>query len=67
MGGGAGFLKLSEPFGGFRRVVRGYDTAHSGLKESAFAVSLDGGCGFGGPLIAACFDHEGTVIDSVEG
>jgi hypothetical protein len=66
-GGGAGFLKLAEPFGGFRRVVRGYDSDHGGLKEGPYSVSLDGGCGFGGPLIAACFDHEGKIVDSVEG
>ncbi|MBI4182449.1 MAG: hypothetical protein HY521_00455 [Proteobacteria bacterium] len=65
-GGGAGFLALEAPYAGFRRVIRGYDPAHAGLKESPHSVSLDGGCGFGGPLLAACFDAEGAVLERVE-
>jgi serine/threonine protein phosphatase 1 len=53
----------SEPFPGFARVVRGFDPRHPGLVETAHAVSLDGGSGFGGPLLAACFDAEGGVVD----
>jgi serine/threonine protein phosphatase 1 len=64
--GGAGFLDLAQPYAGFRRVIRGFDRHHGGLQVSRYAVSLDRGCGAGGPLICACFDLEGNVVDSFE-
>jgi serine/threonine protein phosphatase 1 len=62
-GGGPGFLELGEPYGGFGRIIRGFDRRHPGLVEAAYATSLDGGCGFGGELLAACFDAGGHVVD----
>ncbi len=59
-------LALQAPFAGFARVVRGIDTAHGGLRESTYAASLDAGCGFGGPLMAACFAPNGAVLDYIE-
>jgi serine/threonine protein phosphatase 1 len=59
-------LDLVAPFEGFRRVVRGIDRHRRGIVERGLAVSLDGGAGQGGPLIAACFDIDGTVIETVE-
>jgi serine/threonine protein phosphatase 1 len=59
-------LDLAAPFGGFRRVVRGIDSQRRGLVESQFAVSLDGGCGRGGRLLAACLAPDGAVLDRVE-
>jgi hypothetical protein len=47
-------------------VVRGFDRHHSGLVESPYAVSLDGGSGFGGTLIAACFSNDGVIVDRLE-
>jgi serine/threonine protein phosphatase 1 len=64
--GGAGFLDLAEPYAGFRKVVRGFDRHHGGLQVAPHAVSLDRGCGFGGPLLCACFDLDGTVVESFE-
>ena len=64
--GGANILELEEPFGGFHRVVRGFDRRRSGLQESAFAASLDGGSGCGGALLAACFTPDGALVDSLE-
>jgi serine/threonine protein phosphatase 1 len=64
--GSSDILDLSEPFEGFRRVVRGVDRKQRGLVEREFAVSLDGGAGQGGPLIAACFDVRGNVLDVIE-
>ena len=29
-------------------------------------ASIDGGCGFGGPLVAACFDGAGKLVDMIE-
>jgi serine/threonine protein phosphatase 1 len=64
--GMGGFAKLAQPYGGFRRVVRGFDRAHPGIELGEFTATVDGGCGFGGPLVAACFDPEGRVVDAIE-
>lgn len=52
---------LDVPFAGFRRVIRGFDRQHRGLVEGRFGVSLDGGAGRGGPLLAAAFAPDGSV------
>jgi serine/threonine protein phosphatase 1 len=56
-------LDLMSPFAGFRRVVIGVDRDRRGVVERAFAVSVDGGAGRGGRLIAACFGLDGAVVD----
>ncbi len=63
--GGADILEMAAPYGGFRRVVRGHDRRHGGLVERPHAASIDGGSGFGGPLLAACFAPDGTIVDSL--
>ena len=64
--GGVNILELEAPYGSFRRVVRGYDRRHGGLLENAHAVSIDAGCGFGGPLLAACLAPDGAVLERIE-
>jgi serine/threonine protein phosphatase 1 len=64
--GDGDILALDAAFEGFRRVVRGIDRQKRGLVESEFAVSLDGGAGRGGPLLAACLTASGEVCDCVE-
>lgn len=64
--GSAGFTRMERPYGRFRRIVRGYDRAHGGLKVDAFTATVDGGAGFGGPLLVACFDHGGELVDMIE-
>ncbi len=64
--GGGPFLELDEPFSGFRRVVRGYERQHSGIVEGQFATSLDGGCGFGGDLLAGCFGPKGELLETLK-
>ena len=59
-------LELKERFAGFRRVVRGVDRDRRGVVEREFAVSVDGGAGPGGRLIAACFGLDGAVVDIAE-
>ena len=60
------FARLDRPFGGFRRVIRGFDPEHRGIAAGAFTLSLDAGCGFGGPLVAACLDSAGDIVDVIE-
>ena len=56
-------VDLAQPYEGFRRVVCGFDRQRRGLVEREFAVSLDGGAGRGGQLLAAAFAPDGTVIE----
>ena len=64
--GGTGFFDSNEPYAGYRRVIRGFDQRHDGLRATEHAVSLDHGCGFGGGLIAACFAADGEILDCFE-
>lgn len=59
-------LELGQPFNGFRRVVCGYHRRHAGPVETPYVISLDAGCGFGGPLVAACFAPDGGVLMRLE-
>jgi len=59
-------LELKEPFAGFRRIVRGVDRDRRGVVEREFAVSVDGGAGRGGRLIAACFGIDGDLVEVAE-
>lgn len=58
-----GFDGMTAQFFGAERVVRGLDPEHRGVVETGFSLSLDGGCGFGGDLIAAAIS---PGIDAVE-
>ena len=62
----AGFDRISEPYGDFARIVRGFDKCAAGLTEGRFTVSLDGGAGRGGNLLAVCLDAAGAVVDVLE-
>ena len=64
---GDGFDRITEPYSHFKLVVRGYDRKQRGVRFTAHTASLDGGCGAGGPLQAACFDLDGTCIEQIEG
>jgi hypothetical protein len=57
---------LNGRYGAFRRVVRGADPRRAGVVLRDGMASLDGGCGFGGPLIAGCFDAGGKLVDVIE-
>lgn len=59
-------VELQEPFAGYARVIRGIDRQHAGLVEGNYGVSIDAGCGFGGPLMAVCFAPDGAIVDHVE-
>ncbi len=62
---GRRLLEMTEPYAGFRRIVRGFDLKHGGLQQGPFATSIDAGCGFGGPLLGVCFAPDGTILHSL--
>lgn len=64
--GATPFDSVTAPFNGFKRVVRGFDARHRGVVEREWTVSIDGGCGFGGPLYAVRFDADGRPAETLE-
>jgi serine/threonine protein phosphatase 1 len=60
------FHQISEPYRRYRRVVRGYDAQHPGFLETEYTLTVDGGCGFGGPLLAACLTPDGVIAERIE-
>ena len=63
---GDGFDRITAAYGSFKLVVRGYDREKRGVRFTAHTASLDGGCGAGGPLQAACFDMTGKCVEQIE-
>ena len=63
--GSPGFAQMDRAYGDFATVVRGYDRQHPGLVVTPFTVTVDGGSGFGGPLIACAFDASGQIVDQL--
>ncbi len=65
-----GFSRLSAPYDGFARVIRGFAPgeggAPPGIRQTDFTATVDAGCGFGGPLMAACFTLDGSLVDQLE-
>jgi hypothetical protein len=49
----------------YNRIVRGFDSVNSGACLDEEAVTLDGGCGRGGPLMCAGFTPTGKLIDLI--
>lgn len=64
--GGRGFDEIQAPYEDFRKIIRGYDPAHRGFADTAHSMTLDGGCGYGGSLVAVCVAPDGTELDRLE-
>jgi serine/threonine protein phosphatase 1 len=64
--GGRGFDKRTLPFETYARIVRGYAPSHPGMATGEFTLTLDGGCGFGGPLLAASIGQNGEILETIE-
>jgi len=64
--GHAALSQLGQPFGGFGRVVRGFDPRHPGIDQRPHVLTLDGGAGFGGPLVAALLSPGSGVVERLE-
>jgi len=63
---GRTFEDIDRPYLDFARVVRGFDPLQHGFAIGDNTASIDSGCGFGGPLTAACFDTEGQLVQTIE-
>jgi hypothetical protein len=61
-----GFNRIIPPYGTFKRIFRGSDPAGYGVILDGYAVTLDAGCGNGGPLIAAAVAPDGQIIDLIK-
>jgi serine/threonine protein phosphatase 1 len=64
--GSPAFAQMDRAYGDFALVVRGYDAKHPGLVVTPFHITIDGGAGFGGPLLACAFDPAGVIVDRLE-
>ena len=49
----------------YNRIVRGFDSVNGGADLDDLAVTLDGGCGRGGPLVCGCFTPAGKLVELV--
>jgi hypothetical protein len=64
--GASAFEKAVAPFENFKRLFRGSDPSGDGLRLEGYAVTLDAGCGNGGPLIAAAIMPDGRIVDMIK-
>jgi hypothetical protein len=49
----------------YARIVRGFDSERGGLKTEGTTITLDSGCGFGGPLACGCFNTMGHLTEII--
>ena len=63
---GRSFSMITNRYEEFVRVVRGFDPGHGGYLETEPTLTIDGGCGFGGTLIAVCMTPDGDIQDRLE-
>jgi hypothetical protein len=61
-----GFARLTSQFETFGRIFRGADPTGQGLMCDGYAVTLDGGCGRGGVLIAAAIAPDGEILEILQ-
>jgi hypothetical protein len=65
--GAGAYEKTAPPFENFKRLFRGSDPSGVGLRLEGYTVTLDAGCGHGGPLIAAAIMPDGRIVDMIKG
>jgi len=49
----------------YSRVVRGFDSVNTGAVLDEVGVTLDAGCGRGGPLMCGCFTSNGKLTEII--
>jgi len=62
---GRSFASITSPYGDFDKIVRGFDPAQGGFKETPFTITVDGGCGFGGHFMAVCLSPSGAILQQI--
>lgn len=60
------FNSIQLPYDPFHKVIRGFDPNHQGMRINCVTATIDGGCGFGGPLVCAGFDAQGEVLEILQ-
>ena len=60
------FLRMSQPFNGFKRVFAGWHPNHLGISELEHVTFIDAGCGFSGPLLTSCINMHGDIVEAFE-
>ena len=63
---GSDFETIDSEYRPFKKVIRGCDPAHGGIKLNCVTATIDSGCGFGGSLVAAGFDNQGQIFEMLE-
>jgi serine/threonine protein phosphatase 1 len=63
--GGSMFEAITERYYDCARIVRGASLGQAGLQEREFTLSIDGGAGRGGALIAVELDEQGKITDQI--
>lgn len=64
--GGSMFESITDRYYDCARIVRGASAVQIGLQEREFTLSVDGGAGRGGNLIAVALDGQGKIIERLE-
>jgi len=63
---GESFNAIQDAYKPFEKVVRGFDPGHEGVRINCVTASLDGGCGFGGPLVCGGMRVDGEMFELLE-
>ncbi len=60
------FQSIDTAYQPFQKVIRGYDPKHQGMHLNCVTSTIDGGCGFGGSLVCAMFENNGSIEQIIE-
>ncbi|MEQ5776534.1 MULTISPECIES: hypothetical protein [unclassified Thalassospira] len=64
--GGSMFEAITEQYYDCTRIIRGASNTTPGISEREYTLSLDGGAGRGGKLVAAAIGPNGQIVDRIE-
>ena len=59
--GGQGFDSLTKTYEPYKKIIRGFDTEKKGFDDQEHKLTIDDGCGFGGPLTSIALTAEGQI------
>ena len=60
------FNNITKRYYNCMKVIRGASFQAEGIQEREFTLSIDGGAGRGGKLIAVALDRDGTIIEIIQ-